>query len=165
MNNLSWEEHVSVISTKASKRIHFLKLLKRSSMTSDDLLLYYKSVIRPVLEYGCPVWQSGLTAEQRDRLESIQRRALRLISGSSDYEMQCALFDIEPIGVRLDNLARSFFCHICDPVDCLHYLLPNERSSEVVRRLRQPNLLPGVICRTNRYFKSFLPYALNKYQV
>ena len=165
MNNLSWEEHVSVISTKASKRIHFLKLLKRSSMTSDDLLLYYKSVIRPVLEYGCPVWQSGLTAEQRDRLESIQRRALRLISGSSDYEMQCALFDIEPIGVRLDNLARSFFCRICDPADCLHYLLPNERSSEVVRRLRQPNLLPGVICRTNRYFKSFLPYALNNYQV
>jgi hypothetical protein len=165
MNNLSWEEHVSVISTKASKRIHFLKLLKRSSMTSDDLLLYYKSVIRPVLEYGCPVWQSGLTAEQRDRLESIQRRALRLISGSSDYEMQCALFDIEPIAVRLDNLARSFFHRICDPVDCIHHLLPNERSSEVVRTLRQPNLLPGVICRTNRYFKSFLPYALNNYQV
>ena len=164
MNNLSWEEHVSVISTKASKRIHFLKLLKRSSMTSDDLLLYYKSVIRPVLEYGCPVWQSGLTAEQRDRLESIQRRALRLISGSSDYEMQCALFDIEPIAVRLDNLARSFFRRICDPADCLNYLLPNERSSEVVCRLRQPNLLPGVICRTNRYFKSFLPYALNNYQ-
>ena len=53
--------------------------------------------------------QAGLTAGQRDRLESIQRRALRLIPGSSDYEMQCALFDIEPIGVRLDNLARSFF--------------------------------------------------------
>jgi hypothetical protein len=73
-------------------------------MTSDDLLLYYKSVIRPVLEYGCPVWQSDLTTEQRDRLESIQQWALRLISGSSDYEMQCVLFDIEPIGVRLDNL-------------------------------------------------------------
>ena len=53
---------------------------------------------------------------------------------------------------------------ICDPADCLNYLLPNERSSEVVLRLRQPNLLPGVICRTNRYFKSFLPYALNNYK-
>jgi hypothetical protein len=88
----------------------------------------------------------------------------RLISGSSDYEMQCALFDIEPIGVRLDNLARSFFRRICDPADCINYLLPNERSSEVVCRLRQANLLPGVICRTNRYFKSFLPYALNNYK-
>jgi hypothetical protein len=53
---------------------------------------------------------------------------------------------------------------ICDPADCLNFLLPNERSSEVVCRLRQSNLLPGVICRTNRYFKSFLPYALNNYQ-
>jgi hypothetical protein len=78
-------------------------------MSSDDSLLYYKSVIRPVLEYVCPVWQSGLTADQRDRLESVQRRSLRLISGSSDYEVQYVLFDIEPIGVRLDNLARSVF--------------------------------------------------------
>ena len=29
------------------------------------------------------------------------------------------------IGVRLDNLARSFFRRICDPADCLNYLLPN----------------------------------------
>jgi hypothetical protein len=107
--------------------------------------------------------QSGLTDDQRDRFESIQRRALRLMSGSSDYGVQYVLFDIEPIGVRLDNLAR-FFSRICDPADCLNYLLSNERSSEVVCRLRQSNLLPGVICRTSRHFKSFLPHALNIYQ-
>jgi hypothetical protein len=107
-----------------------------------------------------------LTADQRDRLESIERRALRLISRSSDYGVQCVLFYIELIGVRLDNLALSFFRRICDPADCLNYLLPNERSSEVVCTLRQSNLslLPGVICRTNRCFKSYLPYALNSYQ-
>jgi hypothetical protein len=55
--------------------------------------------------------------------------------------MQCVLLDIEPIGVRLDNLARSFFRRNCDPADCLNYLLPNERSSEVVYRLRQANLI------------------------
>ena len=57
MNNPSWEEHAYAICTKASKRLHFLKLLKRSSMSSNDLLLYYQSIIRPVLEYACPVWQ------------------------------------------------------------------------------------------------------------
>jgi hypothetical protein len=50
---------------------------------------------------------------------------------------------------------RRFFRRICDPADCLNYLLPNERSSEVACRLCQSNLLPGVICRNNRYFKSF----------
>ena len=55
------------------------------------------------------MWQSGLTAEQRNRLESIQRRVLYIISNSHDYELQCVLYDIEPISVRLDNVTRTFF--------------------------------------------------------
>ena len=123
MNNLSWENHINAVCTKAGSRLHFLKLLKRSSVTHDDLLLYYTSVIRPVIEYACPVWQSGLTVEQRDRLESIQRRALHIISGSSDYELNCVLHDIEPIRVRLDNLTRSFLQRILSRDDCLNHIL------------------------------------------
>jgi hypothetical protein len=151
-NNLNWDEHINAISVKAGRRLHFLKLLKRSSVACDDLLYYYKSIIRPVLEYACPVWQSGLTVEQRDRLESVQRRALHLISGSTDYELQCVLFDIEPMCVRIDNLARAFFYRICDPADCLNYLLPSERSIETVYSLRHFNHLPFITCRTNRFF-------------
>ena len=44
-SSLSWSEHITVC-TKASKRLYFLKLLKRSGMTFDDLLYYYKTVIR-----------------------------------------------------------------------------------------------------------------------
>jgi hypothetical protein len=29
-------------------------MLKRSAMAPEDLLQYYKSVVRPVLEYACP---------------------------------------------------------------------------------------------------------------
>jgi hypothetical protein len=60
-NNLSWEEHITTICSKANKRLHYLKLLKRCSVSVDDLLHYYKSIIRPTIEYACPVWQSGLT--------------------------------------------------------------------------------------------------------
>ena len=138
--------------------------MKRSSVACDDLLYYYKSIIRPVLEYACPVWQSGLTVEQRDRLESVQRRALRLISGSTDYELQCVLFGIEPISVRIDNLTRAFFYCICDTADCLNYLLSSERSIETAYSLRHVNHLPFITCRNNRFLKSFLPYALSNYQ-
>ena len=37
-NNLNWDEHVACIYAKANKRLHVLKLLKRSSVTVDDLL-------------------------------------------------------------------------------------------------------------------------------
>jgi len=42
---------------------------------------YTKSVIRPVLEYACPVWHNSLTTEQSDRIETIQKRTLKVISG------------------------------------------------------------------------------------
>ena len=163
-DNLSWESHVNAVCAKAGTRLHFLKLLKRSSVSFDDLLHYYKSIIRPVIEYACPVWQSGLTIAQRGRLESIQRRALHIISGSLDYELNCALCDIETISSRLDNLTRSFFKRISCPADCLNHLLPSERPSKVVDRLRNANNLPGILCRTERYRKSFLPHALQFYQ-
>ena len=70
-DNSSWENHVNAVCAKAGTRPHFLKSLKRPSLTSDDLLHYYKSIIRPVIEYACPVWQSGLTIDQRSRLDII----------------------------------------------------------------------------------------------
>ena len=163
-NNLSWEEHIMSVCNKANKRLHYLKLLKRCSASVDDLLQYYKSVIRPTIEYACPVWQSGLTNDQRERLESLQRRALRLISGSLDYEFFCCVYEIEPIGVRLDNLAKSFFLKICDDNDCINYILPRKRPLELTNMLRQSNSLPGFLCKTNRFYKSFIPYAIRHYQ-
>ena len=101
---------------------------------------------------------------QRDRLESLQQRAVRVIPNSNDYELCCVLYDIEPISVRLDNLTRLFFKRMCSNHDCLHYLVPDQRSVDILSKLRQPNTLPGILCRIERFLKSFLPYALTNYQ-
>jgi len=72
-NDLSWSCHVREISAKANKRLHFLKLLKRSAMTTDDLLHYYITIIQPAIENACPVWQSSLTVDEIQRLEAIHK--------------------------------------------------------------------------------------------
>ena len=59
-NKLKWNEHVSAICAEASKRLHFLNLLKRAGTPKDDLMHYYESVVRPVTE------SSGTPASQRD---------------------------------------------------------------------------------------------------
>ena len=51
----------------------------------DDLLCFYGTVIRPVLEYACLVWHTSLTAAQTKALESLQRRALCIIYEDGDY--------------------------------------------------------------------------------
>jgi hypothetical protein len=42
-NDLSWDEHITTVCGKANKRFHYLKLLKRCSMSTDNLLYYMSS--------------------------------------------------------------------------------------------------------------------------
>ena len=77
--SLKWNERVANICSKLNKRLYFLKRLKRAGMSTGDLLCIYKSVIRPVAEYACPAWHSSLTVEQSNRIESFQKRALKII--------------------------------------------------------------------------------------
>ena len=49
---LKWDVHITAMLYKASKRIHFLKQLRRVGVSTADLLTYCNSVIRSVLEYA-----------------------------------------------------------------------------------------------------------------
>ena len=54
------------------------------------MLLFYTSVIRSVLEYAAPVWHSSLTAEQKDSLENVQKRAFLIIYGERFANRTCS---------------------------------------------------------------------------
>jgi len=60
----------------------FAKITGREYGGQDDLLCFYSIVIRPVLEYACPVSTRGsLTAAQTKALELLQR----IIYHDGDY--------------------------------------------------------------------------------
>ena len=52
-NNLKWNNHIAEIIKKANKRIFFVIQLKRAKLPSKDIIRFYCTCIRPVLEYGC----------------------------------------------------------------------------------------------------------------
>jgi len=70
--NISWSMHINTITSKASKQVYFLKQLKRVGVPQNQLLHFYTSVIRPVLEYAAPVWHHLINRTQAQQLESIQ---------------------------------------------------------------------------------------------
>ena len=81
--NLSWSLHINTISAEASKRLYFLKQLKRARLPTDQLLHFYVAVIRPVVEY-CAVrtgWHYAINRAHAEQLESIQKWkwAIRII--------------------------------------------------------------------------------------
>ena len=137
-----------------------VKLLKRAAMSTVDLLRYYESVIRPVAEYACVVWHSSLTKDQSARLESIQRRALKLIYGRDNHEMNM----LPSLADRREDLAKRFFNSLINPTNCLHYLLPPKRDINVISKLRHVKLFACPTTRTERFKNSTIIYALNNFQ-
>jgi len=59
-STLTWTKHIDYITKKATKRLYFLKVLKRAGLPSDHLLHYYTTVIRPVLEYCSCIWHHNI---------------------------------------------------------------------------------------------------------
>ena len=75
-HDLSWNKHVENIVKKAGKRLYMLYQLKRAGISQSDLVTVYLSVVRPVLEYACPVWHTNLQQYLSDNIETIQKKSI-----------------------------------------------------------------------------------------
>ncbi|KAG0716298.1 hypothetical protein GWK47_010007 [Chionoecetes opilio] len=95
---LRFDGHIKHIAKKASHRVSALRRVARFLDRGGKLLLY-KAQIRPYLEYAALSWMSCAASHTR-RLDSIQRRALRLVD-AADPPDPPALF--EPVS-PLDSL-------------------------------------------------------------
>ena len=90
---------------------HSLTQLKHAGVPCAQLLHFYISVIRPVLEYAIPAWHH-LTKTQTDSIESLEKHVLRIIySFSNDipYSNSLDVADIASLSTRRNKLSRKFF--------------------------------------------------------
>ena len=55
-NNLTWNEHVDAVTKKTTKRIYFIRLLKRAGVAPKELVHIYLASIRSIIEYAAPAW-------------------------------------------------------------------------------------------------------------
>jgi len=91
-----------------------------------------------VLEYACSVWHSSLTTGQSDMLESLQKRALRIIYSDMDYHTSLFLAELDTVYSRREHLTQRFYKWNIDcSSSCLNYLLPEQ--CDFVTKLRRAN--------------------------
>ena len=112
----------------------------------------YVSVIRPVVEYACPVWHSSLPQYLSDLVETVHKRSLKTIYPGYTYDEIILMTKLHTLVER-----RNDICKRHDHK--LHDLLPEPRN--VPYSLRKTNELPIPKARTNRSQKSFIPWALS----
>ena len=144
--------------SRATPRLYYLRQLRRCGLSQCDLLAYYRTLIRPILEYACPVWHARLTKGESDILEKIQKRALKIIYSDIPYEACIQKALIEFLKTRRERLSKHFFFQICQPNHRLHYLL-NKRDS-IMYNLRNASKYHCPIPKTERYKGSFIVHNL-----
>ena len=153
-DDLTWNMHVDSIVKKAAKRVYMLYQLKRAGIRQTDLVNVYVSVVRPVLEYACPVWHTKLPKYLSDNIEMIQKRALKSIFPNKGYDD--ILYDLGmcTLHERRNVICEQYVKNMQGNSHKLHHLLPEERCMHY--DMTRENKYPLTKNRTNRYGKSLM---------
>ena len=106
---------------------------------TKDLVSVYVSVVRPVVEYACPVWHTNLPQYLSDNIEVIQKRALKCIFPGLGYAEIFRRVNLDTLNVRRDSISQKHFDNIKVGIHILNYLLPDKRHIEY--NIRQSKLM------------------------
>jgi hypothetical protein len=156
-NNLKWDLHISEIVTEASKRLHILRVLKRSGVSLFHLLQVYFALIWSLLDYCCPAWHSSLTINLSDKIERVQKRTMWIIYPTLSYGAALDQAKCSTLRARCDGLCIKTFDKLRQPNSRLNRLIPPPQANKHNCNLKYENRLTLFPCKTDRFKKSFFP--------
>ena len=81
--NLVLGEQVHQVCLKANNKLSVLRSVKLLSRKTLDLL--YKLTVRSIIDYGLPVYHKNLKQTDIARLENLQYRAAKIVTGALHF--------------------------------------------------------------------------------
>ena len=122
--SLRFTSHIANITKKANSRLGMIKR-SFSNLSKEIVIPLYKSLVRPIVEYGSSIWNPMLKSDVQE-IEKIQRRATKLISNISHLSYpdrlrylkmdsltfrrrRCDMIQVYRIICKIDNLDMSHF--------------------------------------------------------
>ena len=104
----SWSNHCSTIAKAAKRKTGWILSIFKDR-TPHTMLILYKSLIRSLLEYACPLWL-GLSVTDIQQLEAIQRVFTNKIicpDGVNDYYARLSALNLMSVQRRRDTCNTS----------------------------------------------------------
>ena len=101
-----WTEHMEETVNRTSRRLDIIRSDK-NILDKMSLEKLYMSYIRPIMEYSSQVW-CNITKQQSDRLEGLQREAIRIVTGTKKGTSHQAL--LEETGWQNLKERRIYHC-------------------------------------------------------
>ena len=78
---MNWTQQINEVSLKANRKLSVLRSVKLLERSTLDLL--YKLTVRSVIDYALPVYYKSLKLTDLARLDNIQYKAAKLVTGAS----------------------------------------------------------------------------------
>ena len=109
-NKFSWSTHINTITADANRKLGIINRVF-GKCSRDIKQRLYQQLVLPKLEYCCIVWDPHLLGLQRS-LEKVQKRALRVISGTWDIDYKKSLKDLSLLSLHDHRLLlKLVYCY------------------------------------------------------
>ena len=139
-NQLNWDAHALSVLNKVNKRLYFLRKLGSFQIDFTIMSLFYTSVIESVLTFCIIGWGGNTTIKNRNLINRSIKRASKLSRTTfSDFDVLLFLSTSKKIN-KIENTDHPL-------------------AIKIKRSVRSGRPL-FITTRTERYRKSFLPYAV-----
>ena len=164
-DNLSWSPHIHAICSKARQIIGLLYRRFYNFSNSDTLIQLYTSLVRPHLEYACPVWSPHL-AKDIQEIERVQAFACRMATHTwrANYQELQSIIKIPTLErrrleLKLGHLFKIIhnLCFFPEGVFCYREQTPLVTSTRSAHSLT----LVQLFAHTNSYLYSFVPHTIS----
>jgi hypothetical protein len=167
-DRMSWHLHVDNICKKTSSRIFGLRLIK-NLVPRKTLINLYKSIIRPLVEYSCAVFDN-ISIVDSLRLEKLQRTAAIICTGA--YSLTSTDLLLKDLGWDRLSIRRKYYrmtlmykiTHDLVP-NYLKRLLPPTNQNRTRYSLRNVQNYTLIRSNTSYHAKSFLPATIRDWNL
>jgi hypothetical protein len=154
--DLKWNQHITNIVKKANKRIYFIIQLKRAHVPEADIIKFYTTCVRPVMEFSCQVFHFALPSYLSNALERVQKRVLSIIYPLTGYADCLQKSGIKPLSDRRVDACEKLFNEITTtPAANMHNHIPSRYFPNYDLRHSRSFVVPQT--KTNRFRNSFFP--------
>ena len=156
-DKLDWNKNTQNIVKEANKRMSLLHKSSKFARNRQDLKKIYILQIRSKLEQSAVLWHSSLTQKCRNKLERVQKSALRIVMGSKYKNYSDALkeLNLQTLDERRQSLCVKF-AKKCLETEKLKKMFPlNRKVHDMEKRNNERYLVSKSF--TERHRKSAIP--------
>ena len=160
--DMKWTAHIDYITRKARKKLGLLRRQSRN-LTTKQKIDVYKTMIRPVLEYGSVLYYNCSTNDSL-KLESCQRTAALICTGAmkrTETKLLLEHLGWDSLHDRRKIFKTSLFFKIMHNLTPLYLLRNITLNQPQSRNLRHYNEINPPRCRLESYKKSFFPNCIS----